>query len=137
MTMQPSNQPLSEDRLRYITEPPPLVHNDKRARKELDAYFNEQLRKERLKDVINWLFIFFIITAAVVATLGIAIRLLHLILPESNKWLTEEQIQGIDKLFFSGAIGGLLTSYFKKSNESKEIFHLFSVSADPAFYPAP
>ncbi|MBP7557221.1 MAG: hypothetical protein KA821_13185 [Chitinophagaceae bacterium] len=53
-----------------------------------------------------------------VATVGIAIRLLHLILPESNKWLTDEQIQGIDKLFLSGAIGGLLTSYFKKSNES-------------------
>lgn len=118
MTMQPPNQPLSEDKLRFITEPPPVICNDKRARKELDAYFNEQLRKERLKNVINWLFIFFIITAAVVATVGIAIRLLYLILPEINKWLTDEQIQGIDKLFFSGAIGGLLTSYFKKSNES-------------------
>jgi len=114
----PQDQQLTEDRLRFITEPPPLLHNDKRARKELDAYFNEQLRKERLKNVTNWLFIFFIITAAVVATVGIAIRLLHLILPESNKWLTDEQIQGIDKLFFSGAIGGLLTSYFKKSSDN-------------------
>ncbi|MFT3676973.1 MAG: hypothetical protein QM781_13850 [Chitinophagaceae bacterium] len=116
--MQPQDPPLSEEKLRLITEPPSLPRNDRKARKELDAYFNEQLRKERLKNVINWLFIFFIITAAVVATLGIAIRLLHLILPESNKWLTDAQIQGIDKLFFSGAIGGLLTSYFKKSNEN-------------------
>lgn len=35
MTMQPQDQPLSEDRLRFITEPPPLLRNDRKARKEL------------------------------------------------------------------------------------------------------
>jgi hypothetical protein len=111
-----------------MQEPPPLTNldaikelshpsEDSKAKQERDKYFGEHKRKERVKNVMNWVFIVFIIIVSVIATGIICIRLIHLALPAHIQWLTVEQQQGIDKLFFSGAIGGLLVSYFKKSNE--------------------
>lgn len=90
--------------------------NDTIAKKELQIKYGEFNRSERIKNVSNWVFIGFIIIASSIAIGTIAIRLLHFALPEKNQWLTVQQIQGIDKLFFSGAIGGFIGSYFKKAN---------------------
>ena len=90
---------------------------DYKAKQERDKYFGEHKRKERVKNVMNWVFISFIIIVSAVATYAICIRLIHLALSANQQWLTAEQVQSIDKLFFSGAIGGLLVGYFKKANE--------------------
>ena len=85
-------------------------------KKELKSKYDELNRTERVKNVLNWVFILFIVIISSVAILTVAIRLMHLGLPPERQWLTVDQIQGIDKLFFSGAIGGLLVNYVKKVN---------------------
>jgi hypothetical protein len=115
--VQPPNNPPPPINLGAISEPVLPIQTDRRAEEEKRANFSDLTRKERVKNVLNWVFIVFIIVASTIAVTVIAIRLVHLILPESNQWLTNEQIQGIDKLFFSGAIGGFIATYFKKSSE--------------------
>ena len=44
------------------------------------------------------------------------IRIIHLVLPPYILWLDADQIQVIDKMLFSGVIGGLITKYFEKLN---------------------
>lgn len=98
-------------------EAAPPLGGDHTAQDELRAKFHDGKRKERVKNVMNWVFIGFIIVASMIAVSVIAIRLIHLVLPAKQQWLTVDQIQGIDKLFFSGAIGGFLVNYFKRTNE--------------------
>jgi hypothetical protein len=93
------------------------IPEDPTSKKERDKYYGEHKRKERFKNVMNWVFICFIIIISIVATGTIGVRIVHLILPPDRQWMSAEQIQGIDKLFFSGAIGGILVSYFKKVND--------------------
>ena len=94
-----------------------FIPEDFKSKKELDKYYGEQNRKERLKNVINWIFIVFVCIISLVATIVIGMRLLHLVLSLERQWMTPEQLQNIDKLFFSGAIGGLLVTYLKKIND--------------------
>jgi hypothetical protein len=110
--------PISRQHLDAIKEPAHPQLNDKIARKELQKKYGEMNRSERIKNVLNWVFVVFIVIAASIAIGTVAVRLTHMALPVKWHWLTAEQIQGIDKLFFSGAIGGFIGSYFKKANEN-------------------
>lgn len=92
--------------------------NDKIAVKELQKKYGEMNRSERTNNVLNWVFVVFLLIASSVAIGTIAVRLAHFALPEPLQWLTGEQIQGIDRLFFSGAIGGFIGSYFKNANDN-------------------
>lgn len=110
--------PLTPPNLDSIQEPAHPKLNDKIAKKELQKKYGEINRSERIKNVLNWVFIIFIVIASTIAIGTVAIRLMHLAFPNKWQWLTAEQIQGIDKLFFSGAIGGFIASYFKKANDN-------------------
>jgi len=110
-------QEIKPQGLDTIREPIQPNYNDKIAKKERQKKFDELNRSERIKNVLNWVFVYFIIIASSVAIGTVAMRLVHLALPANLQWLTTEQIQGIDKLFFSGAIGGFIGSYFKKIND--------------------
>lgn len=112
---EPSISPQSLDK---IQEPLHPNFNDKIAKKELQKKYGELNRSERVKNVLNWVFIIFIVLASTIAIATISVRLVHFALPSKWQWLTVEQIQGIDKLFFSGAIGGFITNYFRKANDS-------------------
>ena len=39
------------------------------------------------------------------------IRILHLLLPKDLTWLSETQINSLDKLLFSGTVGGILGKF--------------------------
>lgn len=107
---------LNPNQLSAIQEAVPP--EDLNALKERDRLYSDHNRHERVRNVINWIFVCFISIVSVVATGVISIRLAHLALPDKWHWLTNEQLQGIDKLFFSGAIGALIVSHFKKSQDS-------------------
>ncbi|RXK86249.1 hypothetical protein [Filimonas effusa] len=115
--MPANNQPnpLSSD-LANITEPIDPAPLDKKTAKELkERYEMSGLKRHNtVQDVLHWVFIIFMLIVSLVATGIISCRLIHLALPDCYQWLTNEQIQGIDKLFFSGAIGGAVATYFKK-----------------------
>ena len=108
--------PVQPQRVNTVQEQVQPNIDDPISEKELKNKFGELNRAERVKNVFNWVFIVFIIIVSTVVILTVAVRLLHLGLPIERHWLTVEQIQGIDKLFFSGTVGGLLVNYVKKVN---------------------
>lgn len=85
-------------------------------RGELEA-ISMQLEKERRRlyhvifKLLTW--VGFITFVAV-----LLIRVWHLVTPESLQWLGTEHIQEIDKIIFSGAIGGFVGSNFKKFSKT-------------------
>lgn len=108
--------PVQPQRVNTVQELERPKNDDDISRKELKNKFGELNRAERVKNVFNWVFIIFIIIVSTIVIITVAVRLLHLGLPVSRQWLTVEQIQEIDKLFFSGTVGGLLGNYVKKIN---------------------
>lgn len=51
--------------------------------------------------------------AAMIAAL-VLVRLWHMAAPECWRWLTDADLQGMDKILFSSAFGGLVLSYLKE-----------------------
>lgn len=108
---------LSAEELNSIREIAPVTP-DKIADQELHKTWSRNQREEREKNAIHYGILALIVAVSVVAIITICCRLLHLMLPDRLQWLTETQIQNIDKLFFSGAIGGFVVNYIKKSGNN-------------------
>lgn len=79
---------------------------------------------ERERTSLSWVFLVFVWIAGVAFIYVAATRILHFALPiDANykifgilpfhTWLSKEQIQEIDKILFSGSIGGVLATYAK------------------------
>lgn len=97
---------------------PKSVPSDTKETKEL--FGSEQRRQERIKRVFHWAFVVLLVVAAAVFILVFVVRALHFILPDNTAenaghyphcWLDERQLQSIDKFFFSGALGALISRY--------------------------
>lgn len=79
-----------------------------------DPYYNNDLRRnDKLKSVFHWVVVWGIRIAFMIFIGVFLIRVLHLVMPHCDRWLTDEDIQGIDKLFFSGTVGGVIGRYIK------------------------
>jgi hypothetical protein len=87
---------------------------DRTSKREEEKLYGQHRRSERLSNNINIIFIIFVWVVGIIAISAIVCRLVHLVLPPQIRWLTDSDIQGIDKLFFSGAVGGLLVNQLKK-----------------------
>jgi len=115
-----SSQPIPN--LISISEPGPITNSDLKAKLEAESIYASNNQSNITRTVLHQVFIWFIKVMSVIAITVISIRLVHLVLPSSTEhfylrqWLTSDQIQGIDKLFFSGAIGGFIGGYFKKNS---------------------
>lgn len=91
---------------------------DSKAKKEQEAlYRGDKRRGEREKNSMHWISVILIWSLGLFAAAVLSLRILHLVLPNGKQWMTAEQIQTIDKIFFSGTIGGILTSRIKKAYE--------------------
>jgi hypothetical protein len=89
---------------------PGIIPEDKRSRSEDKEFY----RSEKLKDHLHVIFTVFIYIAFSFLLIVFAIRLMHLVFPSNWYWLESDQVQTIDKVFFSGAIGSILGGYFKE-----------------------
>jgi hypothetical protein len=79
-----------------------------------DPYKDNDLRRhDKLKGVFHWVVVWGIRIAFGIFLIVFLIRVSHLVLPSYCRWLTNDDIQGIDKLFFSGTIGGVIGRYIK------------------------
>ena len=87
---------------------------DDKSNLELKKKFSQHLRDEEIRKTLHFVFRGFIYIAAIALTTVFLIRITHLVIPECWFWLTADQIQGIDKIFFSSAIGGFIASYFSR-----------------------
>jgi len=87
-----------------IKEPSPPSIDDK-ASKEVDYLFLENKRKNELLTVAHKItLVLLVITVAIIVIVG-GLRLIHLILPDHCKWLTNEDIMKIDEFFIHGTFG--------------------------------
>jgi hypothetical protein len=90
-----------------VTESGNIGEDSKSKKEAKDLY-----RSENLKDHLHQVFVVFVYVAFYSFTLVFCVRLLHFVLPTCWQWITSEQVQSIDKLFFSGALGSLIGGYF-------------------------
>lgn len=106
--------------LGLITEPTTqLALEDSRNRLEQERLFSQNRRDESIKNALNRVFVWLIWAGFLGFFAVLMIRMAHLILPQHLQWLTPDQIQNIDKIIFSGAIGGFVGRYFKRYDEVK------------------
>lgn len=89
----------------------PAGRSDKKALKEQEVLENgrQQVQTE-VHRLVRYSLRF---GGALIAAL-ICVRFWHLGAPESWRWLTDGDVQGIDKMLFSSAFGGAVISYLKE-----------------------
>jgi len=86
-----------------------------------DKKRREHQREQQAKSVIHGIIQINIVVAGIVILVCIALRGLHLILPENWMWLNENQLNLLDSLgkyAGSGAVGSLLTRYLTKNADN-------------------
>ena len=76
--------------------------------------FNARKREETLKVVLHWITMIALVIVFIVLVIVFLIRIGHFILPTDYKWLSDEQLQTIDKFLFSGALGGIVSKHAGK-----------------------
>jgi hypothetical protein len=91
-----------------------LPQNDSNANRENEYLFKAKQREEALKVVIHYITKVAIIVVFVVIVIVFLIRVAHFIIPDCWKWLNDVQLQGLDKFFFSGALGSLMAKHAGK-----------------------
>ena len=67
-----------------------------------------------LRAVFHDLFVTGLYIAWTVALVVLVIRAYDLIAPQTWIWMDEKQIQSLDKILFSGAIGGIMGKYINQ-----------------------
>lgn len=70
-------------------------------------------RNETTRSVFHNLFILGLRVVGLSLILIFFIRVLHIILPEHCHWLSSNNIQEIDRMLFSGAVGGVIIKYLE------------------------
>lgn len=88
--------------------------SEREAKKERKELFGDDKREEQKKEILHKAFLVFIIVISLLITVIVGVRLLHFVMPDTYCWLTAERIQNLDKFFFSGTIGGIVTTFIKK-----------------------
>ncbi len=89
---------------------------DKLANKEDKGWVDyDGERDEGKKTAIHRVFIITIYGIAIAFGIVFLIRVAHFVMPHCWRWLSDHDIQGIDKLIFSGALGGLVGRFIKDS----------------------
>jgi hypothetical protein len=79
----------------------------------------DETRREALKQSIHWGIIIAVRVAAVCVILLFVVRIWHLGSPDKGRWLSAEELQQIDHLLFSGALGGFLVRYLGEATNTK------------------
>jgi len=87
---------------------------DLKSSQEAEFLYREKKREEDLRVILHYITKIALVVVFVVIVIVLLIRVAHFILPLSCKWLDDNQLQTLDKFFFSGAIGSLLTKNMNK-----------------------
>ncbi|MGV3630915.1 MAG: hypothetical protein ACO1O6_06905 [Bacteroidota bacterium] len=87
------------------------------AQQELRNQYEDKANKQDFKKALHIIGKIAVFGFAIIAGIVISIRLSHLCLPGKWQWLDKGQIENIDHLFFSGAIGGFIANYYKKMGD--------------------
>lgn len=96
------------------------ITKDVRAEDEAKLYHETRME---LKSVFHGLFIKGLKFAWFIAMVVLAVRAYDLIAPLKCIWMDDQQIQSLDKILFSGAVGGVMGKYLNQvlPNDSKKV----------------
>ena len=89
-----------------------LIQPDSKAVSEIDIF--EQDSRLELKQVFHRLVIWGLRILGFVGILILLVRAWDLVAPASCIWMTDQQIQSLDKVLVSGAVGGMMGRYFNQ-----------------------
>jgi len=103
------------EKVEVVIKETPYFKSSKRATLEQKSIEGEHKRQEVIKNIIHLAIIILICISVISISITILVRIFHLVLPENLQWLTKEQINTIDHFLFSGAIGGFVAGYIRKS----------------------
>ncbi len=108
-----SKDALFKDTVDRINQPG--LSNSKRLKdaKEEQELFNYDLGK-KVKLIKHKLFVWSIIVLWIFAIVIIIVRLFHFLLPKACFWLDSSQVDQLDRILFSGSIGGFIGKYIEK-----------------------
>lgn len=82
------------------------------AKDEMAEYAkSDAKRANREKNTFHYIKLIAIYVIAIAVGAIFLIRVAHFVLPTNCQWITNTNLQAIDKYFFSGAIGGALAKY--------------------------
>ncbi|MFZ4766220.1 MAG: hypothetical protein ACOYMN_14820 [Roseimicrobium sp.] len=93
---------------------------DPSSKKEEKKLFGDARRNEEIKAEFHWAFVWLLRAASIAFIAVFLTRMIHFILPETSAqacvhgWLLDTQLQSMDKFFFSGALGALISRYLKE-----------------------
>lgn len=80
----------------------------------VDALGKRELEHfEKLRDEIHRLVIYALRFGAVLLGAMISVRFWHLGAPDCLRWLSETEVQSMDKMLFSSAFGGFVFGYIR------------------------
>ena len=91
------------------------IKPDSQSGKETKELFGDERRDEHIKHTLHGVFIYLIRVVGFCFIAIFVVRALHYVIPARWCWLSETQLQGIDKSFFSAVLGGLISKYTKLS----------------------
>lgn len=97
-----------------------LLAPSPKSKKEDDDLFKAHQKAKR--KLIHRIFLIGVSIAAASIGLMFIVRIIHFIAPENTwlYWLSDEQIQSIDRFLFSGAIGAIVGKYFDEIFNSND-----------------
>lgn len=93
---------------------------DNLSKQENEKLFVRGIREMELETVGHKITIWLLRITIIIIVLVGGLRLLHLILPESCKWLTEEQTFKIDEFFIHGTFGALIVEFLRDKMPKKK-----------------
>jgi len=81
---------------------------------ESKKLFEEEERAGLLQQEFHNLLIYGIRISFAIVTVVLFIRIAHLVLPKKWMWLEADDLQSLDKFFFSGTLGGIISKNLNK-----------------------
>lgn len=101
--------------LNIVSSPEGVVStNDRLTQQEEDHLFAQRNRENQIKNLFHNLLLWSMRISFMVVIIVFLIRVAHFVMPQSWAWLKAEDLQTIDKFFFSGALGGILSRHLNK-----------------------
>lgn len=102
---------LGDDNFPAIAPSEPPKESLKLAVKEADTLEDGP---KKVRDEVHRITILALRVGAFIIGSVIVVRVCHVVLPDYCRWLSEIDIQSIDKMLFSSAFGGLVLGYLKE-----------------------
>lgn len=104
---------MEADQLEQLPQTPPIPNVSGKEKVEIKRLFPHAERLKMEKETVMHNAFKWIVRVALVCFLAVfIIRVAHFVLPSCWRWLNDHDIQGLDKLIFSGAIGGFIGKFY-------------------------